>query len=269
MNDDFISLPIATSHRIGVQLQLLINTDSYIAINKPDQISSLDIIRSITNNISQPQFQTLNITHPELVFYLPNYISGILIISKNKESSAILRNQYGSDLITLKFDCLTHRNNQIPTDQAITCSLPIAKHINEDRMLISTRTGKKSKTTFSFVENISNIDHWTATTTFLRNDQILLHAYECDISIVNDYKYSSLKSLELDKKFSKTENDEPHWTRSYIPIHLSNVIIRSEDNNDIITATLPKRFQSLIKLATRSNKKTGNIRTNRHIQQLK
>ena len=30
-----------------------------------------------------------------------------------------------------------------------------------------------------------------------------------------------------------------------------------------------KRFQSLIKLATRSNKKTGNIRTNRHIQQLK
>lgn len=254
MHDDFISLPIATSHRIGVQLQLLINTNSYIAINKPDQIPSLDIIRSITNNISQPQFQALNITHPEAIFTLPDYMSGILIIAKNKESGAILRNQYGSDLITLKFDCLTHRNNQMSADQSITCSLPIAKHVNEDRMLISSRTGKKAKTIFSFVKNISNIDHWTATTTLLRNDQILLHAYECDIPIVNDSKYSSIKQLELDKNFSKYDNDDPHWTRSYLPIHLSEVIIKNENNNDIISSTLPKKFQSLIKLIIRNNK---------------
>lgn len=255
MHDDFISLPIATSRGIGIQLQLLANTNSYIAINKPDQIAAIDIIQSTINNISQPQFEALNMTYPELVFNLPGYMSGILIITKNKESSAILRNQYGSDLITLKFDCLTHRNSQMPANQSITCSLPIAKHVNEDRMLISTRTGKKSKTTFSFVETITNIDHWTATTTFLRNDQILLHAYECDIPIVNDCKYSSTKPLELDKYFSKNDNIEPHWTRSYLPVHLSEIIIKNEKNHEIITSPLPKKFQSFLKLAIRNNKK--------------
>jgi 23S rRNA-/tRNA-specific pseudouridylate synthase len=111
-------------------------------------------------------------------------------------------------------------------------------------MVISHKTGKKSRTDFRFIENVGPYEHWQATTRFPRPHQIRLHAHECGIGIIGENLYAS-HGVNVTKKFSKTPNLENHWSTQYLPIHLSCLGINSSQK---IESPLPKKFQSLMKL---------------------
>ena len=58
--------------------------------------------------------------------------------------------------------------------------------------------------------------------------------------IGSDYKPKSIKT--------KFEQKNDHWTKSYIPIHLSSISFKTPDITQTITSPLPKKFQSLMKI---------------------
>lgn len=141
----------------------------------------------------------------QTIFHYQSYISGIVILVKNKALCDEFRNLYGSQKISMEFKCITKRNNNIYGD--IICDLPIAQHSSEDIMLISHKTGKKSQTKFSIIENINDFSLISAETNYLRDDQILLHAYESGFNIYGDEKYAHLSVPTLESFKRKVKNN--------------------------------------------------------------
>ncbi|MDR1173239.1 MAG: hypothetical protein LBK24_00380 [Puniceicoccales bacterium] len=236
MERNFIGFPPNTIRETSARVKILANGDGFLAIDKPPNVPSEKIIEHFPK-----QLAGLGPCYPKEIFALDGEISGIFLIAKTKQSAAELRNLYGSQLFTFTFDLLA-----LPTalDKTVTCDLPIAKHSSSHTMVISHKTGKKSRTDFRFVENVGPYEHWQATTRFLRPHQIRLHAHECGIGIIGENLYAS-NGVNVTKKFLKTPNLENHWSTQYLPIHLSCLEI---DASPKIESPLPKKFQSLMKL---------------------
>ncbi len=117
---------------------------------------------------------------------------GPTVMATGRETSSRLREEYGSDAWTLIFHVLSRGSrNKSP----IRCDLPIAKHRNADRSLISHRTGKKARTHFRPLVSAGELELWEATTRFLRPDQIRLHAMESGIRIAGESVYGDVPPL--------------------------------------------------------------------------
>ncbi|MDR1528797.1 MAG: hypothetical protein LBS22_04440 [Puniceicoccales bacterium] len=232
MERNFIGFPPNTIRETSTKVKILLNRDDFLAIDKPPNVPSEKIIEHLPKQWTE---------YPKAIFTLDGEISGIFLVAKTKQSTAELRNCYGSQLLTFTFDLLT-----LPSalDKIITCDLPVAKHSFRHTMVVSHKTGKKSRTDFRFVENVGPYEHWQATTCFLRPHQIRLHAHECGLGIIGENLYAS-HGINITKKFLKTPNLENHWSTQYLPIHLSCLGINSSQK---IESPLPKKFQSLMKL---------------------
>ncbi|MDR2779249.1 MAG: hypothetical protein LBB16_03115 [Puniceicoccales bacterium] len=239
MERNFIGFPPNTICETNAKIKILENRDDFLAIDKPPNILSERIMEHL--RVSKRQCAGLGIISPNEVFVLDGKLSGIFLITKTKKSVAELRNFYGSQLFTFTFDLLT-----FPTavGKVIVCDLPIAKHFSNGTMVISHKTGKKSCTNFQFVENVGPYEYWRATTHFLRQHQIRLHAHECGIGIIGENLYAS-NHINVTKKFLKTPHFENHWSMQYLPIHLSCLESKFFQK---VECPLPKKFQSLMKL---------------------
>jgi 23S rRNA-/tRNA-specific pseudouridylate synthase len=190
------------------------------------------------------KFADLSISNPTVVYELDDEISGVLIVAKEKTSAAKLRNSFGSQALRFTFEFLTF-SSAVAKNKPVVCDLPIGQHWSDSRMVISTKTGKKSRTEFVFTENIGDFELWTANCTFLRHHQIRLHAEECGLTIVGENLYSAAKGMGIAKKFAKGIQAGSHWSEKYFPLHL--VSVECEDFPKIC-APPPKKFQSLVKL---------------------
>ena len=247
MRQDFLSV-YNEERQLGIRLPILFESEELIAIDKPSGYSSSEILNFFWKNLTKNQFKNRNIFDPQNIFDLQSEISGILIFAKNKESSAKRRNYYGSQMLSMQFDMVSCFSD-VPKSKPIHCTLPITKHSKEDRMLISSKTGKKSSTVFEFIESIGNFERWSATCRILRHDQIFLHAYECGIDILNEVKYAEKTTGQYTvPKPPKFEQKDDHWTNSYLPIHLSSISFKTPDITQTITSPLPKKFHSLMKI---------------------
>jgi 23S rRNA-/tRNA-specific pseudouridylate synthase len=232
MERNFIGFPPNTICETSAKVKILLNEDDFLTIDKPPNVPSEKIIEHLPKQWTE---------YPKEVFALDGEISGIFLVAKTKQSTAELRNCYGSQLFTFTFDLLTL---PMALGKIITCDLPIAQHSSNHTMVVSHKTGKKSRTDFRFVENVGPYEHWQATTCFLRPHQIRLHAHECGLGIIGENLYAS-HGINVTKKFLKTPNLENHWSTQYLPIHLSCLGINSSQK---IESPLPKKFQSLMKL---------------------
>jgi 23S rRNA-/tRNA-specific pseudouridylate synthase len=136
--------------------------------------------------------------------------------------------------------------------QEIECSLPIAKHATEDRMTISAKPGKKSRTIFNFVGNFGKYEHWEARYTYLRRDQICLHAWEVGLAVFGDGKYGKAKSPAFDelkrnfKRNRKGNNELPYFG---IMAHLS---VLKLPNGVTLRSELPQKMLVLMRLVANS-----------------
>ncbi len=228
------------------KIQVITDNPQYIIVEKPNNISSETILNKLPRTLLHSLEQKL-----KLIYMLPSNIGGLLVIAKNKTVATNLRNEYGSYHFQLIFDIISQPST-ISKKNSIICQLPIAKHRAKEIFLISSTTGKKSYTKFTFLKKIGKFEHWQARCSYLRNDQIQLHAYESGIHILGDEKYAhcsipSFKKLKHNFKNNRKENNEfPYHGPA---IYLSALKLPDEQ---IIQINLSKKLSVFMKLLAHS-----------------
>lgn len=135
------------------------------------------------------EFQRLGIGEAGLwaVTDLDPEFHGPVLFARTREVAEDLRSAVGSGAFTFTFQFLTRGN---PADSIINCDLPITRHRNQNRMLVSHTTGKRTQTRFEKGEPVAGCHLWTASTSFPRRHQILLHAMECGLPVLGDVRYA-------------------------------------------------------------------------------
>ena len=227
-----------------MRVPILFDCAEFLTVDKPANANCSALIDRMRSAVANGKFAYLAVESPKEIFPLDDEISGVFFIAKTKESAAKLRNLYGSQTFKFTFEFLTFPSG-IGNGISLPCDLPIGKHRTADRMVISSRTGKKAHTEFVFVGNVGTCEHWTAHCPFLRPHQVRIHAHEFGLHLVGEKLYSESKSLNLTKNFRKFDGTAPHWSEEYFPLHLSSVEMEKTLK---VTAPVPKKFQSTMKL---------------------
>lgn len=211
-----------------LQYKTLSKNSNFLIIYKyPDYSIGID---NDANDLLQALHEKYKNQYIQTIFNYQSYLSGVVILVKNKYICDELRNLYGSQKITLEFQCISKNTNDIDNQQI--CNLPIAKHLQKDVMLISNQTGKKTQTQFTILENINNFSLISAKTNYLREDQILLHAYESGLSIYGDETYAKLPvpTLEYFKRRVKSNRKGKPMPLYNCPcVYLSKITIDFTD----------------------------------------
>lgn len=127
---------------------------------------------------------------PAAIYDLP--CSGPTVLTSDRSISSLLREDYGSNQWRFTFLLFTRSS---PNQAELFCDLPIARHFEENRALVSHRTGKKAQTSFRRIGLGKTLQLWEAATTYLRPDQIRVHAMECGLSIAGETLYTESDPL--------------------------------------------------------------------------
>jgi 23S rRNA-/tRNA-specific pseudouridylate synthase len=139
----------------SIELPIVHSDEHCIATMKPInlryRVGKFSILNEVRANLQDSTVQALPTDHPGVRYDIESGPSGLFLLSKSKGSMNILQNADGSSLFELTFDMLCAKFN-FDKGQEIDCSLRIAKHVTENRMVTSARTGKKSHTTVNFIE---------------------------------------------------------------------------------------------------------------------
>ncbi|MEM0966768.1 MAG: hypothetical protein AAGJ81_11520 [Verrucomicrobiota bacterium] len=147
------------------------------------------VLRQRISERQPPPFAS-NWTGASAIFSLP--CPGPVVFAGDRETYSTLREEYGSEQWSLHFLLLVRKG---PQKDFLSCDLPVALHRDGTRSLISHKTGKQAKTVFKRVHDESTLSLWLAQTSFLRPDQIRLHAAECGLEIAGESIYGSVEPL--------------------------------------------------------------------------
>lgn len=116
-----------------------------------------------------------------------NGMGGAVPFAGDLRRLSSLREEYGSNRWTLRFYLLARG---APDRSELVCDLPVAVHRSEPLSLVSHRTGRKASTAFRRLLDGPGLSLWEARTSFLRPDQIRLHAAESGIRIAGESVYA-------------------------------------------------------------------------------
>ncbi|NCB47982.1 hypothetical protein EOM81_13345, partial [bacterium] len=214
MEEKFISFASRALTENSVRLPVIFENDQIIALDKPVGIfstfdkfspnSQKNIAQVLLGNVNKPECQRVGIISPCAVYELEFGMSGVFMLSKTQAIGNELKNSYGSDLLTFEFIFVTPLSD-MPREKEFSCELPIAKHFNKDESIISHKTGKKSVTTFKFLEQFGAYEMWSAKSSYLRKHQLRMHAFEMGLPILGESIYTkcSMPQMSEFKKFFK------------------------------------------------------------------
>tara|TARA_R100000027_G_scaffold66167_2_gene61618 strand:+ start:7124 stop:7783 length:660 start_codon:yes stop_codon:yes gene_type:complete len=132
----------------------------------------------------QPAIKALLSEGATAIYPLP--CGGPIAFAGTREQSSAMREEYGSNQWTLRFLLLVRSS---PEQESLECDLPIAIHNTEERSLISHTTGKRANTQFKKLLTGKTLELWEARTSYLRPDQIRLHAAESGIRVAGESLY--------------------------------------------------------------------------------
>lgn len=145
----------------------------------------------------KPELQRLGMDVALAVNCVEPEISGLLLVAMNRAGVERWRNAYGSGQLQFTFEFVAAANASVANE--VVCDLPVARHKarhkSEPRMLVSHKTGKKSRTEFRRKARKDDFEIWTATTTLPRLHQIRLHAMEIGLKLPGDALYEGLPML--------------------------------------------------------------------------
>ncbi|MDR0590739.1 MAG: hypothetical protein LBG09_02715 [Puniceicoccales bacterium] len=216
-------------------MEILRQENGYIAVSKP-----------ANGEISFPSASPIYPLDPEL--------SGIALFGENKTITAALRNAFGSDQMAFRF-MLIAKTVAFLADE-IACDLPLAPHRQENRMVVSRRTGKKTFTKFKKIEASKSHTLWSAETTLLRRHQIRLHAHEVGIPIFgeNIYAQIAVPSLaDFKKNVKQNRKGPPQIFYNSICIHLAKLHFSLEGSGVTIEAPWPEKLRAMQKIMAKWN----------------
>ncbi len=119
------------------------------------------------------------------VFFLESGIFGASLITLTEEAKTFWRNAWGSSLIRLTFRFYT----KLSGVESATCDLPLIwRRADGGKMQVSHRHGKKCETRFLKIRDFEalGISCWEAETSYLRPNQIMVHAMETGVPVFGD-----------------------------------------------------------------------------------
>lgn len=197
MNDEYIELSKVLVGNEKLKLQILYKNKGILAVEKPKNIlidaypwfPAVDsIIYNLKEEVARGKLKDFQFQNIYGIYALEPEVTGVALIATDKESMTYLRNEFGSDKMIFKFILISKGTAK---GDSMICELPVAKHSRENRVLVSNKTGKKSKTEFKLLASQGGYQIWEAQTTYLRMHQIRLHAMECGIVILGEKLYKT------------------------------------------------------------------------------
>lgn len=122
-------------------------------------------------------------------------VSALTLWTRGKELAEKLRNELGSGRFEFRFRMLSKRD--LGETEEWECDLPLARHREKERMVVSHKTGKQARTRFRRIGKPGGFTEWEAVTPFPRRHQIPVHAMESGVSVVGDFLYAGERPVFL------------------------------------------------------------------------
>lgn len=173
---------------------------------------------------------------------------GLALFARDPETGVVWSNAYGSDLFELKVQFVS---GITPQAEELECELPLARHFNERRMVISSRTGRKSRTRFRRLKRFGRYSLWEATMSYYRMHQLPLHAFEVGLAVLGDRLYSDQPELylsQLKRRFVPKEEREEAPLYPGMAMFLASIRFpMTEEETVTVEAAPPKPFAVLLR----------------------
>ncbi len=256
---DLITFPPGVLGAEPVRLPVLNRGEGWFAIDKPpglplapdafhpDDAPSIVGAIHATATAGKPQLAALGIGGCSRIHSLDAEIGGAAVLASTEESAALLRNHIGSARWDFSYDLVTEAHDG---PEEIVCELPLVRHEELPRMLVSHREGKRCRTTFRLVQRLGRYALWQADTHENRPHQVRVHASECDLRIVGEFLYARVRQVFLSslKRGYRPGRDEERPLHSGIALHLRSVRSLPGSRPEVIAeAPRPKSISTLIR----------------------
>jgi len=229
-----------------MQLEIIEETDDWIALNKPAGLLSIPDREGkevSLKAILQDKFGEIFTVHR-----LDRDTTGVIIFAKTAEAHRFLSQQFEERTVEKRYLGLV---NGIPTDKEGRMESPIGEHPSKRGMMAVLKKGKPSMTDYEVKEEFGKY----ALVEFIihtgRTHQIRVHAQELGHPIVCDELYGDgkpifISSLKKNFKLSKSEFEErPILSR--LGLHAALLSFTDEDGRKYsLEAELPKDMRALI-----------------------
>ena len=179
------------------------------------------------------------------VYNLDNELSGPVLISKNPQTTDVLRNTYGSNQFSFTFYCWGKAHSACPKDW--TCDLSIAWDASKNRAYPS-KDGKKSYTRFTILKRYGNFLLLECYTNYLRQQQLQIHAHFSYFDILGDTLWCTDPHyiyLENFKSFVKNSTQKP--ISSGLHLHLAHVAFPLNGSTAELSSQCPKNWERIEK----------------------
>ena len=202
-NNVFIGFPVPLLGERPVRLPVLWHSAeaAAIVIGKPAGVAVLPdnwygrapvLTYALNHQIEagKPELRRMGLTRELLAVHsLDPELSGPVLFTYDPECHEALRNALGSGFWRFTFRFVATGGGNAGQLQ---CSLPLARHRVEPRMVVSHTTGKAAATVFRRVAAIGGpFAEWEAETAYPRLHQLFVHAREAGLSVCGDTRYGN------------------------------------------------------------------------------
>ncbi|MCC5789641.1 MAG: hypothetical protein JJT75_08400 [Opitutales bacterium] len=205
---DFLSFPAGLLQEEPLRLDILRETDDWLALHKPAGLAAIrrgygkekhysigDALQGEYDR-GKPQLQAHGFDGIHSLCAPAYEVEGIYLLAKNPACRRSLREAMGSGQFSFHYQFWSAPRPELP-DQ-LECHLPVARHRQEDRALVSHRTGKKATTLFRRLHALPGGDYWESTSPFDRWHQVRLHAAESGFPPLLDSLYGGAEELPFE-----------------------------------------------------------------------
>lgn len=251
-----LGFPVPLLGMEPVRLPVLYDDGDLLALAKPVGVlvqsdawyPKLPVLIEAIRHQSQqqkPEFARLGIDDEGLwaITDLDPDCYGPVLFARNRETAESLKSELGSGKFTFTFRFMSRSK---VTEPVIDCSLPIARHRHQARILVSHTTGKKAATQFVFEEANGATNLWQAMTQFPRRHQIMLHSSESGLPVMGDTLYARenlllLSQLKRNYQYKRDAEERPMYPGP--AIYLSRIDLEGR----MILCPEPPRWNGLRK----------------------
>ncbi|MCC5807040.1 MAG: hypothetical protein JJU00_11995 [Opitutales bacterium] len=199
----FIGFPVPLLGERPVRLPVLWHSPeaSALVIDKPGGVAVLPdnwygrapvLTYALNHQVEagKPELRRMGLARELLAVHsLDPELSGPVLFTYDPEHLDLLRNALGSGFWRFTFRFVATGGGNA---EHLQCSLPLARHRGEPRVVVSHTTGKAAATVFRRVATIGGrYAEWEAETAYPRLHQLFVHARETGLSVCGDSRYGS------------------------------------------------------------------------------
>jgi len=252
-----LGFPVPLLGMQPVRLPILFDDGELLALPKPAGVlvqpdpwypklpTLVDAIRFQARD-GKPELQRLNIGPEGLwaVTDLDPECYGAVLFSRQRQVAEEMKSSLGSGNFSFSFKILSQGGRK---EDSFECDLPLARHRDHKRVLVSHTTGKRTLTRFSRVEKSGNFQEWELETPFPRRHQLLVHPLEKGLPVLGDARYARenpvlLSRLKRNYQYKRDVDERPLYDG---PAYFLEQIRVSEEL--VISCPEPPKWRGLIK----------------------